>query len=128
MLVLSVIDVLTQEVYDSHLIVIAIMVLLLLITGKAAVAQHIPGVILWILFSLVLGERMGDGDKILIGILLLVFPPLLQIRFLLYAIWSAAIYAVILLLKGASRKTKIPFVPFIASGFFLVLVLHGGML
>ena len=63
----------------------------------------------------------------LIGLLLFLFAPPLQLRFFLYSVWAAAGVAIFLLIHGADKKRPIPFVPFIAIGFTLVILFHGGV-
>lgn len=125
-LLMAIIDFRTQYVYDRHLLVLGILLFFLLIVRRDSSLLSIPGIVIWLLLARLLKEKMGDGDKILIGILLLGLSPGLQVRFLAYSVWSAAIVAVILLLRGADRKTPIPFVPFLTLGFLLVHFIHGG--
>lgn len=120
------IDLATGEVYDRHLYLLAGFCILHGIFWLRPLTAPVPGLLLWLLFSVLVKDRMGDGDKILIALMFLLYPPSLQLRFFLYSVWAAAIVSVILLLRGASRKTEIPFVPFLLIGFVFVQVLHGG--
>lgn len=127
LLLMAGIDLATQDVYDRHLILVGVLVFLLLVWEKKAVISALPGVFVWILFAFAAKDRMGDGDKILIGLLLFLFAPPLQLRFFLYSVWAAAGVAIFLLIHGADKKRPIPFVPFIAIGFTLVILFHGGV-
>ncbi len=123
---MALVDFRSHEVYDGMLIATGVAVILTIVVTGADWKSALPGVFIWIVFSLMLRDKMGDGDKILIAILLLSLPRFVQLRFFLYSIWSAAIVAVILLWKGASRKQELPFIPFIAIGYLAVLFFHGG--
>lgn len=122
MILMSLIDLKSLDVFDAHLRVIAILVVLLLfIKGGREILDSLPGFLIWVGFSYVVGDRMGDGDKWLVGILLWLLPWISQIWWLLYSIWTAATVAIVMLIRGTSRKTAIPFIPFLTVGYFLVL-------
>lgn len=127
LILMSLIDLKHLEVYDTHLRAIAFLVGLVLVSRKGSgVLDSLPGFLIWVGFSYAIGNRMGDGDKWLVGILIWGLPWISQTWWLLYSIWTAAIVAIVLLFRGASRKTVIPFIPFLTTGYLLVLLFPSG--
>lgn len=120
--IMALIDAESKEIYDLHLWMLAALVIPARFIENASVWNALPGIIIWLLISFLLKDKMGEGDKFLIAILLFSFEPVQQIHFFLYSIWSAAILAVFLLIRGKSGKTPIPFVPFITIGYLSVLL------
>ena len=126
--VMALIDLRSQEVYDRHLIMIGALILLFVARTPSHLLNALPGVLVWTVLALGLGHRMGDGDKILIGLMLFLFAPPMQICWLVFSIWCAAALGIVLLIRGASRKTAVPFVPFLTLGFCLLLLIYPGVL
>lgn len=122
LLYMSIVDGQSLEVDNVPLYAVVFIVLLLRFINLPMSWFSLLGIGVWALFSYILRDSMGDGDKILIGILLLLFTPWQQLWFFFYCIWAAAIPALILLLRGHNRKTKLPFVPFIMIGLLAAFV------
>ncbi len=71
----------------------------------------------WFLWAISKGTWMGLGDAKLVFGISLFSGPLLTLVSLLLAFWIGAIWGIIFLLAGSySRKTQIPFGPFLIAG------------
>lgn len=91
-------------------------------TPQELAASLVPGMVL-LLVALLSGEAIGYGD----GLLLLATGPLFGWQKMLLCIPAALLLTTIasvllLVMKKADRKTKIPFVPFLAAGMGVISV------
>ena len=127
LLYMALVDFLTLEVDDGALWSVFLLSIVIIFRQQTWSFDRLIGIILWLIFCYLVRESMGDGDKYLIAIFLLLFEPLQQLWFFFYSIWSAGIVAVVLLLRGAGRKTQLAFIPFIFVGLF-ISILRGGLL
>lgn len=85
----------------------------------------LPGVI-FLLISLLTREKIGSGDGLVLLALGCGFAIEEVVGIVGMALFFAAIVAIVLLVvKKASRKTEIPFVPFLFLGFLVTAVVTG---
>lgn len=118
----------SNMIYDSHLI------LIFLISGVISVHNFIIGefspmigilqIVLFIVFFIVRrleNTAIGEGDLLVFIALLSFFDLQNGILLIFMSFWVAAIYIPVLLLKGADRKHKIAFLPFILASYFIIV-------
>lgn len=118
----------SNMIYDSHLILIFI------ISGVISVHNFIIGefspmigilqIVLFIVFFIVRrleNTAIGEGDLLVFIALLSFFDLQNGILLIFMSFWVAAIYIPVLLLKGADRKRKVAFLPFILASYFIIV-------
>ncbi|WP_425538785.1 prepilin peptidase [Microaceticoccus formicicus] len=121
-------DLNSNTIYDSHLIVLFIMAGAALFY-KFIIGEFNPvvGIMQMLLFLLFLKFRrlentpIGEGDLLVFISLLSFFDFLNGIMLIFMSFWAAALYIPVLIFKGAGRKNKIAFLPFILASYFLIV-------
>lgn len=120
LIVLSVIDILTFDVYDKHLVLL-IIIQLIYYFHHQSLFSNINSLIIMAAFSLIMRiaarNAIGTGDLKLWCILAMNFTMSFILKFLFISIWMGGAYALYLLIKGKAKNTKIPMVPFISGAF-----------
>lgn len=103
------------------------LLLLVRLFGGVGVAElvlgWVPGMLFFFL-ALLSNEKIGKGDGLVLLALGCGFGLEQQIGMLGLALClAAAVSAVLLVLKKATRKTELPFIPFLFFGFLIVMMI-----
>lgn len=80
--------------------------------------------VVFILLSVLTGERIGMGDALLITCIGWSFGAAEQIQVLFLAFAGASVYGSYLLIRNKSRNTEFAFIPFLFSAYLIVLILN----
>lgn len=97
--------------------------------GFAGLGARIGGLmvgIAFILLSKITQGKVGIGDGIILCVTGIVLGFWMNLELLAVALFIAAMISIILLIfRLATRKTSIPFVPFIFTAYIILMILQG---
>lgn len=100
--------------------------IIVLITGDISLIQMFLGLLEGVFIaglSFITKEGIGYGDSIVIGTMGILLGWKINLIVLLGGIFICAITSIILLIiKRADRKKRIPFIPFLAASFLLEII------
>ncbi len=124
LLVLSIEDICFRKISEYLLLVLAVLGVIYQIGwGEVSFVSIVGGVgigVTFLFISYITKEALGYGDSLLIGILGLYLGTIGVIETLIVA-WGMATFAagIVLIRKRFSKKTIIPFVPFLTGGYMV---------
>lgn len=124
----SITDLIKRQIYLKVIILFFAMgVVMFFINGDLSVVEELGGVFLGIILlflARISSERIGYGDGLMIAVSGAYTGLFMNIRLLMWALFlSAAVSAILLIIKKADRHTQLPFAPFVLVSYALMTFL-----